>query len=231
MTPPEPATPAPDPNAGLLADDPLPADPFPVLAAWLALAARPGAQREPYAVALATADAAGRPSVRIVLCRGLEPERGAVVFYTNRESRKGRELAARPFAALAFHWDTLGRQVRLEGPVAVVSDAEADAYFATRAAEAQLGAWASPQSAPIAGRCALERAVDAAASRFGVARDPLRPGAVPRPPFWVGYRLVAERAELWVSRRGRLHDRACWTRALPSAGAPAGPWRVERLAP
>lgn len=221
-----------DPNAGLLGD-PLPSDPFPLFAAWLAEAFERGVQDEPGAFALATADAAGRPSLRMLLCRAVDVHGGAIVFYTNRESRKGRELEARPRAAAVFHWGGLGRQVRLEGPVTHASDAESDAYFATRPAEAQLGAWASPQSAPIVSRAQLEREVDEASQRFGATRDPQRPAAIPRPPHWGGYRLHAEHVELWVSRRGRLHDRGLWTRVLEADGGGfrGGPWDVDRLAP
>jgi pyridoxamine 5'-phosphate oxidase len=221
-----------DPGAGAL-DDPLPAEPFTLLAAWLAEAFAKRVQPNPHAVALATADTEGRPSVRLVLCKALEPERGAFVFFTNRDSRKGRELAARPWAAAVFHWDALDRQARLEGPVTPVSDADADAYFATRPAEAQLGAWASAQSAPIASRRALEEALAATARRFGVSPDPVAPAAIPRPPHWGGYRLSADCVELWVGRRGRLHDRARWGRDLgprPGAAGP-GPWRCDRLQP
>jgi pyridoxamine 5'-phosphate oxidase len=222
-----------DPNAGALDGDPPPGEPFPLLADWLARAFEHGAQREPNAIAVATSDAEGRPSVRVVLCRGLDVRGGSLVFYTNRESRKGRELEARPRAAAVFHWDALGRQARLEGPVLPVGDDESDAYFASRPAEAQLGAWASPQSAPIVSRAQLEREVDEVATRFGVDRDARRPAAIPRPPFWGGYRLVAERVELWASRRGRLHDRVLWTRRLESTpgGLRGDAWDPDRLAP
>lgn len=171
--------------------------------------ARAGAAspHDPTAAALATADGAGRPSVRIVLVKRVD-ERG-LVFFTNRESRKGRELAANPRAALCFHWPALAEQARVEGPVQAVSDAESDAYFATRPRESQIGAWASRQSAPRESRESLERAAREVEARYA-GRE------VPRPPFWGGYLLVPERIELWRSGEGRLHHRAVFIRG--SAG-------------
>ena len=156
--------------------------------------------------ALATADADGRPSVRIVLLRRVD-ERG-FVFFTNYESRKGRELAANPRAALCQHWPTLEEQIRVEGAIERVDAAESDAYFAQRPRESQLGAWASRQSAELEGRPALEARLDEAERRF--ANQP-----VPRPPYWGGFRIVPERIEFWYGRSGRLHDRLLYTRAEP----------------
>jgi pyridoxamine 5'-phosphate oxidase len=199
-------------------------DPIRQFRLWLdeAIAA---AAHEPTALALATADPEGRPAVRIVLLKGCD-ERG-FVFFTNYASRKARELEANPRAALAFHWPELDRQVRIEGRVARTSRAESEAYFATRPVESQLGAWASRQSAPLAGRVALERALAAARERFAG-------GAVPAPEFWGGYRLLPERIEFWQGRRSRLHDRLVYRRASepgsgPEPSVPA--WRIERLAP
>lgn len=155
------------------------------------------------AAALATADAAGRPSVRVVLVKQIDAR--GLAFFTNRESRKGRDLAANPWAALCFHWPALGEQVRAEGPVTVLADAEADAYFATRPRESQLGAWASRQSAPLPSREALLAAAREAEARFALA-------AVPRPPFWGGYLLAPEAIEFWRSGEGRLHHRTLYRR-------------------
>ena len=154
------------------------------------------------AMALATADIAGRPAVRMVLLKHAD-ERG-FVFYTNLDSPKSNDLRANPHAALCFHWAKMERQVRIEGSVKQVSDAEGDAYFATRPRLSQIGAWASKQSQPMAGRFELEQAVAATAVRFGV-------GAVPRPPRWSGWRVVPERIEFWQARACRHHDRQLFT--------------------
>ncbi|HSD20838.1 MAG TPA: pyridoxamine 5'-phosphate oxidase [Anaeromyxobacter sp.] len=156
------------------------------------------------AAALATADASGRPSVRIVLVKTVDAR--GFAFFTNRDSRKGRELAENPRAALCFHWPAIGEQVRAEGEVSVVEDSESDAYFATRPRESQIGAWASRQSAPLASRAVLEEAARAVAARFADAD-------VPRPPFWGGYLLRPDRIEFWTSAVGRLHHRTLFERA------------------
>ncbi|PCJ42430.1 MAG: pyridoxamine 5'-phosphate oxidase [Alphaproteobacteria bacterium] len=150
------------------------------------------------AVALATADGRGRPSVRMVLLKGVD-ERG-FVFYTNLESRKGLELGENPFGALCFHWKSQKRQVRVEGPVVAVSDAEADAYFATRAKDSQIGAWASHQSRPMKGLFEFEASIAKYAAKYAL-------GTVPRPPHWSGFRLVPEQIEFWEDRKFRLHMR------------------------
>ncbi len=169
----------------------------------------------PNAVSLATVGADGQPSLRMVLLKDVD-HRG-FVFYTNLESRKGVELAANPRAALLFHWKSLKRQVRIEGPAEAVSDAEADAYFATRDRGAQLGAWASDQSRPMAGRFDLEKRVAKFTAQFGV-------GTVQRPPFWSGFRIAPNRIEFWNEGKFRLHEREQFIR--DGAG-----WRVERLFP
>ena len=188
--------------------------PLQQLAAWLE-DARAAALTQPDAMTLATASADGAPSARLVLLRGLD-DRGAV-FYTNAESRKGRELLENPRAALVFHWEPLGRQVRLEGHVERVDDEESDAYFASRPLPSRLGAWASDQSRPIESREALMASYAEAAARFG-------DGPVPRPPHWYGFRVVPDAVEFWEHGAHRLHDRIRYTRA--GAG-----WIAERLAP
>ena len=169
------------------------------------------------AMTLATVDADGLPNARMVLLKGFD-ERG-FVFYTNTDSAKGRELRQHPKAALTFHWKSLSRQVRLRGPVEPVEASEADAYFATRPRLAQIGAWASRQSAPLESRMAFEKAIALAMARYAV-------GAVPRPPNWSGYRLSPLVIEFWHDRPYRLHDRIEFRR--DGAGAP---WSKTRLYP
>ncbi len=178
-------------------------DPHALFEEWLT-EARMSEPNDPTAMALATADPAGRPSVRMVLMKGHD-ERG-FVFYTNLDSRKGAELAANPAAALLFHWKSLRRQVRIEGPVQPVADAEADAYFATRGRDSQLGAWASDQSRPLDARSTFEGRYEEMRRRFE-ATD------VPRPPRWSGWRVVPERIEFWNDRAHRLHERRLFTRS------------------
>jgi pyridoxamine 5'-phosphate oxidase len=170
---------------------------------------------EPTAMMLATAGDDGQPSLRVVLLKAVD-ERG-FVFYTNYESRKGRELLAHPRAALCFHWQTLERQVRIEGDAEPVAAEEADAYFATRARLSQIGAWASKQSRPLESDAELEARVAEAEERFAG-------GAVPRPPHWSGFRVVPRRIEFWRNRAFRLHERLVYERE-------EGDWRVTRLFP
>ncbi len=180
----------------------MPTDPHHLFQEWLALA-KESEPNDPNAMALATADAAGRPSVRMVLLKG-QDERG-FVFYTNQDSRKGGDLARNPRAALLFHWKSLRRQVRIEGTVAPVGGDEADAYFATRSRDSQLGAWASDQSRPLDRRDTFE-------ARYEEMRRRFEGQPVPRPPRWSGFRVVPERIEFWTDRAHRLHERRLFTR-------------------
>jgi pyridoxamine 5'-phosphate oxidase len=177
------------------------ADPFALFAEWYA-EAQGSEPNDPSAMALATATPDGRPSVRMVLLKGHGPE--GFVFYTNLDSRKGAEIAANARAALLFHWKSLRRQVRVEGPVEPVSDEDADAYFASRSRDSQLGAWASYQSRPLDARATFEKRFEDIARRFE-GED------VPRPARWSGYRLVPELIEFWTDRPHRLHERRLFT--------------------
>jgi len=220
--------------------EPLPAEPLELAASWLAEATQRAQQPNPNAMVLATADASGRPSARVVLCKQITPRPGFLTFYTNYHSRKGRELEARAQAAIVMHWDAQHRQLRVEGRIVRADAAESDAYFATRNWQSRLGAWASQQSEPIGSRGELLANVAMAALRLALpapkgddelARDPgVR---IARPPHWGGYHLWAEAVELWVEGSARIHDRARWQRVLTPQGdgfAP-GPWSVTRLQP
>ncbi len=193
-------------------------DPDPVrqFAAWYDAAVAAGIP-EPEAMTLATATADGRPSARVVLLRSFDAR--GFCFFTNYESRKGRELADNPHAAVTFHWAELERQVRIEGRVERTTAAESDAYFQSRPSGSRLGAWSSPQSRVISNREALEALV----ARYRAEHPD--DAAIPRPPHWGGFRLVPERIEFWQGRPSRLHDRLRFERE------PAGGWKLERLAP
>jgi len=198
-------------RSGIFAGD----DPFDIARAWLA-EAEAVEPNDPNAIALATVDAAGLPNVRMVLLKNIEDD--AFVFYTNYGSVKGRELAASGRAAFVMHWKSLRRQIRVRGEVSREEGREADEYYASRALQSRLGAWASRQSQPLSSRAALMAEVAKAAARYGT--NP------PRPPFWGGFRLQPVEIEFWADGAHRLHDRFRWTRADVAA-----PWRVDRVNP
>ena len=191
-------------------------EPFALFAEWFAeaIASEPN---DPDAMALATTDADGLPDVRMVLMKGYDPH--GFVFYSHIASAKGHELAANPKAALLFHWKSLRRQVRVRGPVTAVSDLEADAYFATRPKQAQIGAWASKQSQPLESRFAFEQAIAREAEKYVI-------GAVSRPPGWSGWRIAPMQFEFWHDRPFRLHDRIEFRRSALDV-----PWTKTRLYP
>jgi pyridoxamine 5'-phosphate oxidase len=191
-------------------------DPLALFHAWMA-EAKESEPNDADAMALATDDADGHPNVRMVLLKGADAE--GFVFYTNMESAKGREVASNPYAALVLHWKSLRKQVRARGPVTQVSDAEADAYFATRAKDSQIGAWASAQSRPMGGRFTFEKEIAKYAAKYALQK-------VPRPSFWSGFRVAPLEIEFWRDRPFRLHDRLVYRR-----DAPDRPWRTERLFP
>jgi pyridoxamine 5'-phosphate oxidase len=191
-------------------------DPFALFDAWME-EVKKSESNEPNAMALATAGQHGHPNVRMVLLK--EANANGFVFYTNYESAKGRELTANPHAALCFHWKSLGKQVRARGAVTKVSEAESDAYFASRAKDSQIGAWASHQSRAMEGRFAFEKQVAKYAAKYALSK-------VPRPPYWGGFRLTPLEIEFWRNRPFRLHDRLVYRRDTPIL-----PWRTERLFP
>ncbi len=192
-------------------------DPYDIFNSWLEKATRKEINN-PNAMTLATVGKDGRPSARMVLLKDVGPE--GFTFYTNLESPKSRQLSENPYAALLFHWKTLDRQIRIEGCVELVTDAEADAYFATRPRASQLGAWASSQSQPLDGWAELEKRLAMYTAKFHI-------GPVPRPEFWSGFRLRAERFEFWKEGKFRLHKRFVFT---PSAPRP-GEWNVQQVFP
>ena len=204
-------------RSGLTVGDFTAADgPLRLFAQWLEEATQTEPS-DPNAMAVATVDARGMPDVRMVLLKGFD-DRGAV-FYTNYDSPKGRQLNETAKAALLFHWKSNRRQVRLRGPVEQVSDAEADAYFGSRARLAQIGAWASKQSAPLESRLAFEKAIALYTAKFAI-------GTVPRPPYWSGFRVIPMSIEFWEDRPFRLHERVEFRRETIG-----GPWNKTRLYP
>jgi pyridoxamine 5'-phosphate oxidase len=192
------------------------ADPFALFELWLSEAAA-AEINDPEAMTLATVDADGLPDARMVLCKGADAR--GLVFYSNVESAKGRELEGQPKAAALFHWKSLRRQARFRGAVTELTGTESDVYFASRPRGSQIGAWASQQSRPLASRAALEAAVEAYERRFGS-------GVVPRPDYWRGYRLAPVEIEFWRDRPSRLHDRLLFNRSMPET-----PWEKRLLYP
>ncbi|MEM9172151.1 MAG: pyridoxamine 5'-phosphate oxidase [Pseudomonadota bacterium] len=205
--------------------DRLPDNPMPLVAEWLAEARAAANQPNPNAMTLASCDANGNLSARIVLCKGLDTEHGSIDFYTNYRSTKARAIDSRNQVAVVFHWDHAARQVRIEGTASRVDSATSDRYFASRPRLSQMGAWASDQSAAIESRDALLQQFDARNAQHGEH--------IPRPPHWGGYRIVAQACELWVEGAGRVHDRARFVRDVESSnGAPViGAWQGQRLQP
>lgn len=212
---------------------PLPENPFGLVADWLQQATFDAAQPNPNSMVLASVDAQGNPSARVVLCKDILVEQGAVTFYTNYESRKGRELTATGRAAVVFHWDHRHRQVRIEGRVERVPEQQSDAYFASRPWQSRLGAWSSKQSQPIASLAALREQVRTTAQHFDIAYD--GPGSpepasvnidIPRPLHWGGFVLIADAIELWIEGQFRMHERVRWSRTSTD-----GEWSSERLQP
>ena len=191
-------------------------EPFKLFGEWLK-EAEASEVNDPNAVALATVDEDGLPNVRMVLLKGFDTD--GFVFYTNFESQKGREILGQKKAAMCFHWKTLRRQVRVRGPVELVTDAEADAYFATRARGSRIGAWASRQSRPLESRFALEKAVAEYTARYAI-------GEIPRPSYWSGFRIRPTSIEFWKDQKFRLHDRIEFRRS-----APEGAWNKVRMYP
>jgi len=220
------------PSIALL-PEPLPENPLGLFGEWFQQARTLNVQPNPDAMVLATVGEHNTPSARVVLCKRLNLDEGYAVFFTNHHSRKGRELSQHARAAAVFHWDSLNRQVRIEGPVVASPAAESDAYFASRALDSRLGAWASKQSEPLDSRATLVASVQEIAAKFGVA-----PGAtqaqVPRPPHWGGFRLWIETLELWTEGPHRVHDRALWNRTVQRHDEhtfKAGAWSATRLNP
>ena len=216
--------------------DPLPPDPFGLLTGWFNEAREKVSRPNWNTMGLATVDTSGRPSSRMVLCKDIRPDEGELVFYTNYRSRKARDLEANPRCALLMHWDELGRQVRVEGRAVKSPPEESDRYFASRAWESKIGAWASEQSAPIQSRQAMIEKIAETVVELGLDLAMIVDGhpeqlQIPRPPFWGGYRVRAEAVELWCNGAGRVHERARWQRTLDPETRKPSPWHRTRLQP
>lgn len=221
--------------------DQLPDSPFGIFQEWFNEAWDKRITPNTNAMTLATINKDGFPDARIVLCKAIHPDPGAVVFYTNYNGAKGQQLAQKPFASAVFHWDKYERQVRVRGPVVRATEEESDAYFASRRLESRLGAWISDQSQPIESRAALLEKAAETIDKLGLDASALMNGdeslVVPRPPHWGGFRIYAQSMELWAGGVGRVHDRARWTREVANAGNlehggfSFGSWSSTRLQP
>ena len=230
-----------DPYLAHRLPDVLPGNPLDWVAAWFDEATRQGVQRNPNSMTLATVGDDGRPSLRVVLCKAFAPDPGYLVFYTNYKSRKVAELRANPEVAVTFHWDALGRQVRIEGTAVFSPPEESDAYFASRDRGSQLGAWGSDQSAPLDSRDALMLQLQDRARSLGLnvsddmqSIESMDGSAIPRPEHWGGVRIWAGAVELWIEGRDRIHDRARWQRTLEQQAGhefTTGDWKGTRLQP
>ena len=219
----------------------LPDDPMHWADAWLKEATAAGIRRNPNAMAVVSASKSGQPSARMVLCKEFVPEPGYLVFYTNYQSQKALEFADNPRAAALFHWDTIGRQVRIEGLIVHSPEEESDEYFGSREWGSQLGAWGSDQSSPVESKAALVEQIRHRGKELGLAlgegTDVLTDDAIPvipRPPNWGGPRLGATAIELWIEGGDRIHDRARWTREIirtSEHGFTTSPWTGTRLQP
>jgi pyridoxamine 5'-phosphate oxidase len=219
----------------------LPSDPLPWIGAWLVDASDKAVKRNPHAMAIVTSGNDARPSARMVLCKDFQADPGYLVFYTNYNSNKARQIEENPYVAVLIHWDKLGRQVRIEGQAVRSPEAESDAYFASRDWGSQIGAWGSDQSAPLESRAALIAQVGKRAIKLGVnvAKNlqsivGSEQAAISRPPHWGGYRIWAERVELWIEGKDRIHDRAKWERSLTRQDDDSflvGDWSGTRLQP
>jgi pyridoxamine 5'-phosphate oxidase len=219
----------------------LPSDPLPWIGAWLVDASDKAVKRNPHAMAIVTSGNDARPSARMVLCKDFQADPGYLVFYTNYNSNKARQIEENPHVAVLIHWDKLGRQVRIEGQAVRSPEAESDAYFASRDWGSQIGAWGSDQSAPLESRAALIAQVSKRAIKLGVnvAKNlqsivGSEQAAISRPPHWGGYRIWAERVELWIEGKDRIHDRAKWERSPTRQDDDSflvGDWSGTRLQP
>jgi pyridoxamine 5'-phosphate oxidase len=216
----------------------LPGNPMHWAKAWFDAAYDKQVQRNPNSMTLATVGAGGIPSARVVLCKDFEPDPGYLVFYTNYRSRKAEELFNNPEVCACFHWDSIGRQIRIEGLAIRSPEEESDQYFASRDAGSRLGAWGSDQSEPLESRKKLIEQIQQRAAELGVELDadgkPAEDAAIPRPPHWGGFRIWARRVELWIDGESRIHDRAAWSRDLTMADDgtfSVGEWTGTRLQP